>query len=132
MPHVIVEYSANLEVAADISGLCEALRATAAEIEIFPMAGLRVRAIRADHVAIADGDPDYGFVDISVRLRAGRPLAARKAATAALFDAAEAHLSDLLAARPVMLSLEMREIDPDLSPKRNTVRERIEGQRRDG
>ncbi|MDJ0626993.1 MAG: 5-carboxymethyl-2-hydroxymuconate isomerase [Rhodobacter sp.] len=125
MPHVSIEYSPNLEDAAGIQGLCEALRHTAAGLDIFQMTGIRVRATRVDHYAIADGDPENGFIDISVRLRGGRPLAVRRAAAAALFDAAETHLADLLAARPVMLSLEMRDIDPELSPKRNTVRDHI-------
>lgn len=131
MPHVVIEYSPNLEDAADIKGLCEVLRKTAAELEIFPMTGVRVRATRTDHYTVADGDPENGFIDITVRLRGGRPLDARKAAAAALFDAAETYLAALLEARPVMLSLEMRDIDPDLSPKRNTVRERAEGKARD-
>ena len=45
MPHLSIEYSANLEARVDISGLCEALRQAAAEIETFPLAGLRVRAL---------------------------------------------------------------------------------------
>lgn len=126
MPHVILEYSPNLENDADIQGLCEALRQAAVRLDIFPMTGVRVRAIRSDHYAIADGDPENGFIDITVRLRAGRPLAARKVAAAALFETVEAYLSALLETRPVMLSFEMRDIDPDLSRKRNTVRDHIE------
>ncbi len=129
MPHIIVEYSANLGQAADIAGLCEALRACAAAQEIFPETGVRVRALQCDIYAIADGDPANGFIDISVRLREGRPLEARQAATAALFAAAEAHLAALLDSAPVMLSLEMRNIDAALSPKRNTVRDHIERKR---
>ena len=126
MPHIIIDYSANLEPAADIAGLCEGLRKTAAALDVFPMTGVRVRAIRADHYAIADGDPGHGYIDISVRLRAGRTPEARKAATAALFATAKAHLADLIATRPVMLSMEMRDIDPEVSPKINTVAEYIE------
>ena len=125
MPHVIIEYSANLEPQVDIAGLCEALRASAAAQEIFPEDGVRVRALRAEHYAIADADPDNAFIDISVRLRGGRPLAARKAATAAIFDAARTFLAEVIATTPIMLSLEMRDIDPELSPKLNTIRDRI-------
>jgi 5-carboxymethyl-2-hydroxymuconate isomerase len=126
MPHIIVEYSANMQPAADIAGLCDALRRCAAAQEIFPADGVRVRALACEIYSIADGDPANGFIDISVRLRAGRPLEARQAATRALFAAAEEHLDALLAATPVMLSLEMRDIDADLAPKRNTVRAHIE------
>ena len=57
MPHFQIEYSANIEEVVDIGALCEAIRAAAAEIDTFPMAGIRVRATCVDHVAIADGDP---------------------------------------------------------------------------
>ncbi|MDF0601422.1 5-carboxymethyl-2-hydroxymuconate isomerase [Psychromarinibacter sp. C21-152] len=126
MPHIIVEYSGNLEPEADLPGLCDVLRRTAAAQEIFPLTGVRVRAYRADVYSIADGDPGNGFVDISVRLREGRPLDKRQAATEAIFAAAREHLSALLASRPVMLSLEMRNIDAELAPKLNTVRDHIE------
>jgi 5-carboxymethyl-2-hydroxymuconate isomerase len=122
MPHVIIDYSANLEDA-DIAGLCNALRAATAAQPIFPADGVRVRAHRADHWSITDGAPEHGFVDISVRLREGRALADRKAATQAIFEAAKAHLAPVIAARPVMVSLEMRDIDAELAPKLNTVRE---------
>lgn len=132
MPHLTIDYSANIEAAADIAGLCEALRACAAALDIFPETGVRVRAFRADHCAIADGDPENGYIDISVRLREGRVQAVKAAATAALFDAAKAHLTPVLSTRPVLLSLEMREIDARLAPKLNTLRERIEVRRTNG
>lgn len=126
MPHIILEFSSNLESDADIPGLCDALRVTAAKQAIFPESGVRVRAYRSDYYSIADGDPENGFIDISVRLREGRPLDARKAATAVLFDAAKEHLADVLERRPIMLSLEMRNIDAELAPKLNTVREHMD------
>ena len=132
VPHITIDYSANLEAEAHIAELCDVLRREAAAMDIFPEAGVRVRAFAARHVSIADGDPENGYIDISVRLREGRPQAAKRAATVALFAAAEKHLATLLAHRPVMLSLEMREIDADLAPKLNTVRDWIERKRANG
>ena len=126
MPHFWIEYSGNLEEAADISGLCEAIRAEAAQIDTFPLPGIRVRACRVDHYAIADGDPKHGFVDISIRLRGGRPLDVRKDATSRIFEAARMFLAPVMEARSVALSLEMRDIDPDLSPKTGTTRDHLE------
>ncbi len=122
MPHIVFEYSANMESHVDISALCEQLRVAGLETGIFPLAGLRVRALRCEHYAIADGNPDYGFIDISVRLRAGRSLEARKTATAHIFAAAEDFLGEILESQPLALSLEMRDIDAELSPKRNSIR----------
>jgi len=125
MPHVVIEHSADMEARADIAGLCDALRKAALETGLFSPAGVRVRAHRCDFASLADGSPDNGFVDICVRLRAGRPLAARREAAARIFAAAEDFLRPALAAHPVALSLEMREIDPELSLRRNTIRERL-------
>lgn len=125
MPHFIVEYSANLEPEVDMGAFCEAIRAAAAEIETFPMPGIRVRAFRADHVAIADGDPNHGFVDISIRLREGRPQDVKEAATRAIFEAARRFLQPVMQLRSLALSLEMRDIDASLSPKTGTIRDHL-------
>ena len=74
MPHFSIEYSANVAAAADIGTLCEVVRKAAVETGIFPLGGIRVRAIRCDHYAIADGLPDAGFVDILLRIGEGRSL----------------------------------------------------------
>ena len=122
MPHFSIEYSANLETHVDMAALCEHLRKAGIATGVFPLAGIRVRAIRCDHYAIADGNPEHGFIDISVRLRGGRPLDTRKAAAAEIFAAAEEFLANVIAERPIAVSLEMRDIDPELSPKLNTIR----------
>ena len=125
MPHVVLDYSANLEADADIAGLCAALRDAAAKCPALPEAGIRVRAFRADHCAVANGDPQNAYADISVRLRGGRDLQTRKQIAADLFAAARNHLAPVVASRRIALSLEVREIDPDpeLSPKLNTIRQ---------
>ncbi|NOD93741.1 5-carboxymethyl-2-hydroxymuconate isomerase [Ruegeria sp. HKCCD4884] len=125
MPHFHVEYSGNLEDKIDMGGLCECIRATAAEIDTFPMPGIRVRATRVDHYAIADGNPAHGFVDISIRLRAGRSEDVKQDATRRVFDAVKAYLASALSQNSIALSLEMRDIDPKLSPKTGTIRDHL-------
>lgn len=125
MPHLAIEYSSNLEDVVDIAAFCDHLRQAAIEIETFPLPGVRVRASATDHYSIADGNPAHGFVDISIRLRGGRPLAVRKTATAAIFEAAKAFLAPVMATRSIALSLEMRDIDPELSPRTGTIRDHL-------
>lgn len=125
MPHFHVEYSGNLEDKIDMAGLCECIRATAAGIETFPMPGIRVRATRVDHYAIADGNPAHGFVDISIRLRAGRSDDVKHEAVQRIFDAVKTYLQPAFADHSIALSLEMRDIDPKLSPKTGTIRDHL-------
>lgn len=126
MPHFTLDYSPNLETEVDIAALCDCLRLSAIETGVFPKAGIRVRAFAATHVSIADGNTRHGYIDISVRLRAGRDLQTRQAATQAIFDAARRFLEPVMAQRSLALSFEMRDIDPALSPKCGTIRDHLE------
>lgn len=123
MPHLIIDYSANMAHRADIAELCNVLRLAAIETGVFPMPGIRVRAFCADHVSVADGSSLHGYVDITVRLRAGRDLETRKAATQHIFAAAEQFLEPAMALHSIALSMEMRDIDPALSPRTGTIRD---------
>ena len=123
MPHLIIDYSANLETRLDMRGLCVALKDAAAATGVFPPAGIRVRAHAANHVVIADGDPGHGFIDITVRLAAGRDDAAKTQATDAVFDAAREFTAVLMATAPFMLSLELREMDAAYSRKASSIRD---------
>ena len=127
MPHIQIDYSANLETRLDVAGLCRALRDAAVATGVLPLAGLRVRAIRADHVVIADGNPDHAYLDISIRLRGGRTPEAKAAATATIFAAAEAFCAGVMASSSFMLSMETRDIDPALSPKASSIRNYLPG-----
>lgn len=126
MPHFHIEYSANLEEVIDMGALCEVLRDTAAQIDTFPMAGIRVRALRAAHVAMADGDPRHGFIDLTIRLRAGRSDAVKHDALARMFDALKAHVAPAMTSRSIALSAEMRDIDAALLLKFGNVRDHLE------
>jgi 5-carboxymethyl-2-hydroxymuconate isomerase len=127
MPHFQIDYSANLEERLKIADLLTVLRDAAMETGVFQLPGIRVRATACDHWVIADGNPDHAFLDISIRLRAGRTDAAKKQAVAHIFAATEAFCADVMASSSFLLSLEMRDIDPDLSPKASSIRKYLPG-----
>ena len=126
MPHFQIEYSANLEAVVDIGQLCEVIRAKAATIDTFPVAGIRVRATRVDHVAMADGDAKHGFIDLSVRLREGRADDVKRDAIAQIFATLKEFMTPVMASHSIALSAEMRDINADLSPKFGTIRDHLE------
>jgi 5-carboxymethyl-2-hydroxymuconate isomerase len=91
------------------------------------MPGIRVRAFKADHVSMADGDPKHGYIDVMIKLRGGRPMDRKKHATNHVFAALEAFMAPHMANRSIALSLEMRDIDPELSPKSGNIRDHLGG-----
>ncbi|WP_054302946.1 5-carboxymethyl-2-hydroxymuconate Delta-isomerase [Gemmobacter sp. LW-1] len=127
MPHLSIEYSPGLEVRADVSGLCRALHAAMAAAGIFPLAGIRVRAYRADHCIVADGLPQNDFFAMTLSVGAGRTKAELKAAGDGIFRAAQAALAGPLSTPHFALSLEIRVIDPELSWKDTPIHARLAG-----
>jgi 5-carboxymethyl-2-hydroxymuconate isomerase len=121
MPHFIIDYSANLDGEIDLDALVECVRKAAVVSGIFPLGGIRVRAHKADATTVATGDPAFAFLDLTLRLATGRPHEVRKKAGEVIFDALSRHLDPIFARRQIALSFEMREIDPDLSWRRNTI-----------
>ncbi len=112
MAHFIFEYSANLpEDLLDMPGLMAKLHAAAADTGVFPLSGIRSRAHRCEEYRVADGDPACGFVNLSMKVGAGRDGDTRLQVGRQLFDTMVEHLQPLLAQHNVALSFEMRELD---------------------
>ena len=126
MPHFSFEYSANLEDTVDINTLCVVIRKAAINTGLFPMPGIRVRGFKAEHYSIADGNPEHAFLDLSIRLREGRPQDKKEAATLEIFEALKTFLQPALQQHSIALSMEMRDIDASLSPKTGTIREHLQ------
>jgi 5-carboxymethyl-2-hydroxymuconate isomerase len=125
MPHVLIEYSENLEGQLDFPDFLTALRDSALATGVFPIGGVRVRAYCADHYVIADGHPDNAFVHIMLRVGHGRDLETRKRACDAIFAAACERLAKLYERIPLGISLEMQEVDPVLTYKKNNLHEYV-------
>ena len=125
MPHLIIEYSANLEDSLNLDGLMTKLRDQAVASGVFPLAGVRVRAARRDRYLVADGAPDNGFVHLTARIGHGRDAATRRLAAEALFAVLCEHLRTLFDECGLGLSFEMVEIDPETSLKKNNLHERL-------
>lgn len=128
MPHLTLEYSANLDGVVDFDALCRALLDALLESGLVERAAPRVRAIRCDASAIADDLPENSFIDMSLRLGAGRSGDDKRRLGDALIASARPLLASLLARPHFALSLEVREIDPDLSWKLNTMHARLRAQ----
>ena len=125
MPHFTIEYSANLDGRVDLNKVVEIVRKAAVETGIFPLGGIRVRAIRCEQFAIADGQPQYGFLDMVLRLGEGRDLATRKKAGEHIFRALSDHLDPVFASSLFALSFDMQINDKETSWKRNNIHDAL-------
>ena len=128
MPHFTIEYSANLDGRVDMGKIVELVRKAAVETGIFPLGGIRVRAIRCEHYAIADGSPHSAFLAMLLRLGEGRDLAARRKAGEHIFKALSIHLDPVFAGSKFALSFDMQINDKETSWKRNNIHEALKAE----
>ena len=124
MPHVIVEYSANIEADLSPQRLVEDIHAAAIASGIAEPVAVRTRLKRREHFRVGDGSPENAFVHIDIRARKGRTLEQRKAMVQTIYDQANKTLDHVFKARPLALTVEIHEIDPDTRLLRNGMRER--------
>jgi len=128
MPHFTLEYSANLDSRVDMARVVETVRKAAVETGIFPVGGIRVRAVRCEHFAIADGNPHLGFLAMVLRLGEGRDLATRQKAGEHVFRALSDHVDPVFAASKFALSFDIQINDKEMSWKRNNIHEALKAE----
>ncbi|MFP3567502.1 5-carboxymethyl-2-hydroxymuconate Delta-isomerase [Paraburkholderia sp. SIMBA_030] len=134
MPHLTLEYSANLAGEDSIGQLCKTLadclahcRDTQPENEqgVYPLGGIRVRALRCEQYCIADGRSDAAFLHANLKIGAGRSEAVKKATGDALFDLIKQHFAADFEKHGLALSLEINEFSEAGTWKHNNLHARL-------
>jgi len=127
MPHLTIEYTANLEAEASMGTLCTTLAATLVALRhddgapLFPVAGTRVMAWPAPHFAVADGQPDRAFIYLNLLITPGRSPAMVARAGDAVLASVKAHLAPVFAGHAVGLTLQVHEGSPVYEGKHNNL-----------
>src|SRR5450631_1704971 len=121
MPHVVVEYSMNLEQSVDISELIRVVHDAMVATKAFPLEVVRTRAAPRDDFRIADGDPRNGFLAVVGRIAPGPPQQVRHELGKSLFDAVRGYLSDVSDAIPLSITVELQEIDQTSAFRHNSI-----------
>jgi 5-carboxymethyl-2-hydroxymuconate isomerase len=121
MPHLVVEYSANLEKEISIQELVHKVHEAALATGVFELAAIRTRAERREIYAIADGHDDNSFVAVRVAIGKGRTSETRKQIGKAIFDVVCNHMEEASNARPIAISLEVQQIDPTAAFRKNNL-----------
>jgi 5-carboxymethyl-2-hydroxymuconate isomerase len=125
MPHIVVEYSANVRDRLELPRLIERLHEAALATGVFPVGGTRTRAAERTDYRVAAGHPDNAFVHVTMDIGAGRDAATKRQAAQAVFEALVAHTKALFDASPLGLTLELRESDPMFSFKHNNLHDYV-------
>ncbi|MEO8835534.1 MAG: 5-carboxymethyl-2-hydroxymuconate isomerase [Caldimonas sp.] len=127
MPHVNIQYTANLEATADMPTLCKALaevivaQRDGAGARLFPIGGTRVLAYPAPHFAVADGADDRAFVYLDVRIASGRERERVVATGEALIGVVRRHFEAIFASRPIGITLQIAEGAPVFDVKHSNL-----------
>jgi 5-carboxymethyl-2-hydroxymuconate isomerase len=115
MPHCVILYTPNLESRTEVGALCRKLADTMLTIrdeegkQVFPTGGTRVLAYPAAHYAVADGQGDYAFMYLNVRMGAGRSEAVKKNAGDRLMEVVKEHFAPIFDQSPVGITLQIDE-----------------------
>ena len=133
MPHLVIQYTDNIEPQAELGTLCRKLadvlvaQRDAEGKQIFPIGGTRVLAYPTPHFAVADGAHDHAFVYLNVRIAAGRERALVTATGEALIAAVRSHFATIFASRPVGITLQIDEGAPVFDAKHSNLHPLFEG-----
>lgn len=122
VPHITLEYSANLEDTVRIDGLLKVLQDVAVSTGIAELAGFRTRAERRDQYLIADGNPANCFVAILIRVARGRSAEDLTCLRDTVGQAAMDYLEPVFAAAPILFSCEVQEIIPEMRINTSNIR----------
>jgi 5-carboxymethyl-2-hydroxymuconate isomerase len=135
MPHLTIEYSANLGDSGEWASLCRKLADVLASRRhegspVFPLGGIRVRAIAADDWCVGDGSlADAAFAHARLVIGAGRAESVKRETGDALFAVLREHFATAFQSRGVALSLEIGEFSESGTWKHNNLHDRYRGPR---
>ena len=107
MPHLTLEYTDNIEV--DVQPLLARLHEEVVATGAINLKGIKSRAVKHTQYRIADGDPDYAFVHVSLLIREGRPIEVQKEATQRVMKVLKETFGHLFQTRKLSLTVDLNE-----------------------
>jgi 5-carboxymethyl-2-hydroxymuconate isomerase len=114
MPHLVLEYTANVPDEPDFDVVLRRLHEAMATAGPFDLANVKSRAVRHERFRVAEGAPNRAFVHLTVSVLAGREGAALRSTAEALLAVLGESFPRARAERRCDLTLEIREMRRDL------------------
>lgn len=125
MPHFILEYTDNLKDEAKIGELLKKINGVLiSRNDIFPIGGIRSRAIELHDYFIADGSHDDAFVHGVLKIGAGRSERDKQETCSEIFEIMKEHFASIFDTRYLALSLELVEFSEAGTYKHNNIHTR--------
>ena len=121
MPHIQIDYTANLAEAVTQGRLVDRVHQAAVDSGIFPVWGIRTFARALNDYRVGNGQAGNGFVNITVRIAPGRNLALRQRITGELFGAMLQAMAPLFENHRLGCQLEVSEFDADVNIYQNNL-----------
>ncbi len=115
MPHIAIDYTANLADDLAPLALAQKLHDAARTLGVFPLNGLRTFARAVEEFQVGANTQDEAFINIQIRIAPGRPEELRQRIVDTLFATAEQTLAALMEKRPLGLQLEITEFERRLT-----------------
>jgi len=126
MAHAVVEWTDNLVGDLNIRGLLELIAREMREANgVFPWGGIRVRGTKLVDYVIADDTGQDAFVNVTVKLGAGRSTTFKEQFFSKLFKVIVQYLEPITNKRFLAVSLYVEETDEAASFKANNIHARF-------
>jgi 5-carboxymethyl-2-hydroxymuconate isomerase len=122
MPHITIECSENVQDQIDVDKMLRCVHDAAIETGVFPPDGIRSRVHILDHYRVADAKKN-AFVHVVLRIGPGRDKETKTRVVDHVFDELTAFLQPMYDTRPLAISIELQELDPEMRRNKNNLKQ---------
>jgi 5-carboxymethyl-2-hydroxymuconate isomerase len=111
MPHLILEYSDNLEMPVVAEEIFKPLHAALVEFQPIKLADIKSRAIPCENYYIGAGTPESVFVHLTVKILTGRSIEERRKMSQRMLGLLEELFAGALAKQPCDITVDICEME---------------------
>jgi 5-carboxymethyl-2-hydroxymuconate isomerase len=113
MPHLVLQYSANIDPPPEVQELFGELHRTISELTGVDVAKFKSRAIGCDNFLVGDGSPANGFAHLDVRLLGGRPIELKRQVADAALAILQTHFARAARALDLQITVDLLDVEAD-------------------
>ncbi len=111
MPHLILEYSDNLEMPVVAEEIFKPLHTALVEFPPIKLADIKSRAIPCENYYIGAGTPESVFIHLTVKILTGRSLEERRRMSQRMLGLLEAFFAGAMVKQPCDITVDICEME---------------------